>query len=223
MQRGIPGRNADLVKEERRVSMRKNLFVGVMLLVVAVIAVGCAKPPQQEIDAAKAALKAAGDAEAPTYAANEWKAANDAQSAVNAELEAQQAKFALFRSYTKAKQLIADAQNAANAAKQAGIAGKEKAKNEAQAAITAAKGAVEQAKTLVTDIEKCRRPKPKDFKKDWELKKGQVDGFAAPVADLDAKFAKEDFLGAKASADTFKAQVDAWVTEVTAVKTKLKC
>ena len=203
--------------------MRKNLVVGVMLLVVAVIAVGCAKPPQQEIDAAKAALQAASDSEAPKYAGSEWDKANQAMSAVNAELEAQQAKFALFRSYTKAKQLIADAQNAANAAKQAGIAGKEKAKNEAQAAIAAVKGAVEQATTLVADIEKCRRPKPKDFKKDWELKKGQVDGFAAPVADLDANFGREDFLGVKAQAETLKAQVDAWVTEVAAVKTKLKC
>jgi hypothetical protein len=223
MQHGIPGRNADLVKEERRVSMRKNLFIGVMLLVVAVIAVGCAKPPQQEIDGVKAALKAAEDAEAPKYAGPDWDKANQAQSAVNAELEAQQAKFAIFRSYTKAKQLIADAQNAANAAKQAGIAGKEKAKNEAQAAITAAKASVDQAKALVDAIDKCHRPKPKDFKKDWELKMGQVTGFDAPVADLDAKFAKEDFLGAKAQADTLKAQVDAWITEITAVKTKLKC
>ena len=168
-------------------------------------------------------MAAADQAEAPKYASAEWDKAKQAESAYNAELEAQQAKFALFRSYTKAKQLIADAQNAANAAKDAGIAGKEKAKNEATAAITAVKAAVEQAKTLVTEIEKCRRPKPKDFKKDWELKKGQVDGFAAPVADLDAKFGKEDFLGAKAQADTLKAQVDAWVTEITEVKTKLKC
>jgi hypothetical protein len=203
--------------------MRKNMIVGVMLLVVAVIAVGCAKPPQQEIDAAKAALAAADQSEAPKYASADWDKAKQAESTYNAELEAQQAKFALFRSYTKAKQLIADAQNAANAAKDAGIAGKEKAKNEATAAITAVKASVESAKTLVADLEKCRRPKPKDFKKDWELKKGQVDGFAAPVADLDAKFAKEDFLGAKAQADTLKAQVDAWVTEITEVKTKLKC
>ncbi|MGD1146493.1 MAG: hypothetical protein ABR961_00910, partial [Thermoanaerobaculaceae bacterium] len=40
-----------------------------------------------------------------------------------------------FRSYTKAKQLITDATNAANAAKDAAVAGKEKAKNEAKASI----------------------------------------------------------------------------------------
>ena len=97
--------------------MRKNqVLVGAMLLVVAVLAVGCAKPPQQEIDGAKAALTAAEQAEAPKYAADAWDKAQQAMNAVNAELEAQNAKFALFRSYTKAKQLIAEAQNAANAA-----------------------------------------------------------------------------------------------------------
>ena len=118
--------------------MRRNQkIVGVVLLVAAVLVVGCAKPPQQEIDAAKAALAAAEQAEAPKYAAEAWDKAQQGMNAVNAELEAQNAKFALFRSYTKAKQLIADATNAAAAAKDAGIAGKAKAKNEANAAIEA--------------------------------------------------------------------------------------
>ncbi|HNX51552.1 MAG TPA: hypothetical protein PKL08_15390, partial [Thermoanaerobaculaceae bacterium] len=154
--------------------MRRNLFVGVMVLVVAVLAVGCAKPPQQEIDAAKAALAAVEQAEAPKYAAGEWDKAQQAMNAVNAELEAQQAKFALFRSYTKAKQLIADATNAANAAKDAAIAGKEKAKNEAQAAIDAVKGAVTSTQELLAALDKCRR-KPKDMKKDLEMMKGNLD------------------------------------------------
>jgi len=111
--------------------MRRNqLSLFAVILVLAVVAVGCAKPPQQEIDAAQAALAGAQQAEAPRYAAESWDRAQQAMNAVNAELEAQNAKFALFRSYTKAKQLIADATNAANEAVQAGQAGKERAKNE---------------------------------------------------------------------------------------------
>ena len=53
--------------------MRKShVSVGVLLLVSAVLAVGCAKSPQQEVDAAKAALTAAEQAEAPKYAAEAW-------------------------------------------------------------------------------------------------------------------------------------------------------
>jgi hypothetical protein len=202
--------------------MRRNLFVGVMLLVVAVLAVGCAKPPQQEIDAAKAALAASETAEAPKYAADAWDKAQQADAAVKAELEAQQAKFALFRSYTKAKQLIADATAAANAAKEAGIAGKEKAKNEATAAVEAVKTALGNADTAMVALEKCRR-KPKDLKKDLELMKGNLDGYKSQVTELDAKFGREDFLGAKAQADTLKGQVDTMVTELETAKTKFKC
>ena len=203
--------------------MRKNqVFVGVVLLVCAVLAVGCAKPPQQDIDAAKAALTGAEQAEAPKYAADAWDKAQQAMNAVNAELEAQNAKFALFRSYTKAKQLIAEAQNAANAAKDAGIAGKEKAKNEARAAIDAAKAAIDTATQAMADLDKCRR-KPKDLKKDMEMMKGNIDGFAAQVTDLEGMFGREEFFESKAKADSLKGQVDAMVNDIANVKTKIKC
>jgi len=205
--------------------MRKNqVFVGALLLVAAVLAVGCAKPPQQEIDAAKAALTAAEQSEAPKYAADAWDKAQQGMNAVNAELEAQNAKFALFRSYTKAKQLITDAQNAANAAKEAGIAGKEKAKNDAKASIDAAKAALDGANTLMAAIEKCPRAKrAKEVKKDLETVKGNLDGYKSQVADIDGKFAKEDFFGAKAAADTLKGQIDPVAKDLDGIKTTFKC
>jgi hypothetical protein len=205
--------------------MRKSqVFVGVLLLVAAVLAVGCAKPPQQEIDAVKAALTAAEQSEAPKYAAESWDKAQQAMNAVNAELEAQNAKFALFRSYTKAKQLIADATTAANAAKDAGIAGKEKAKNDATAAIDAAKAALTGAETLFASVEKCPRARgAKEVKKDLVAVKGNLDAMKNQVADLDAKFAKEDFFGAKAAADTLKGQVDPVAKDLEGIKTKFKC
>ena len=205
--------------------MRKSqvLVVG-LLLVAAVLAVGCAKPPQQEIDAAKAALTAAEQAEAPKYAAEAWDKAQQGMNAVNAELEAQNAKFALFRSYTKAKQLIVDATTAINAAKDAGIAGKEKAKNEAKAAIDAAKAALDGAGGLFAAIEKCPRAKrAKEVKKDLGTVKGNMDAMKAQVADIEAKFAKEDFFGAKAQADTLKGLLEPVAKDLEGIKTKFKC
>lgn len=202
--------------------MRKNVVVGLLVLVVAILAVGCAKPPQQELDAMKAALAAAEQAEAPKYAAADWDKAQQAVNAANAEVEAQNAKFALFRSYTKAKQLIADATAAANAAKEAGIAGKEKAKNEARAAIDAAKASLTAAQEALTALENCKR-KPKDLKKDLELQKGNLDGLANQVNQLEDTFNREDFFGAKAQAESLKGQLDNLATELANAKTKIKC
>jgi len=205
--------------------MRRNqVIVGVLILVAAVMVVGCAKPPQQDIDGAKAALAAAEQAEAPKYAAEAWDKAQQAMNAVNAELEAQNAKFALFRSYTKAKQLIADATTAANAAKDAGIAGKEKAKNEAKAAIDAVKAALDGANTLMAAVEKCPRAKrAKEVKKDLATVKGNLDGYKNQIAEIAGKFTKEDFFGAKAQAESLKGSVEAVAKDLGGIKTKFKC
>jgi chromosome segregation ATPase len=202
--------------------MRKNVLVGLLVLVVAILAVGCAKPPQQELDAMKAAMQAAEQAEAPKYAPAEWDKAQQAVNAANAEVEAQNAKFALFRSYTKAKQLIADATAAANAAKEAGIAGKEKAKNEARAAIDAAKAALTQAQEALAALEKCKR-KPKDLKKDLDMQKGNLDGLANQVNGLEDAFNREDYFGAKAQAESLKGQIDNIANELANAKTKIRC
>jgi chromosome segregation ATPase len=203
--------------------MRRNTFVvGGMVLVAAALVVGCAKPPQQELDGAKAAVTAAEQAEAPKYAPEAWDKAQQAMNAVNAELEAQNNKFALFRSYTKAKQLIQDATTAANEAKDAAVAGKEKAKNEAQAAINAVKASIEEAKTALATLEKCRR-KPKDLRKDLELMKGNLDGYANQVTDIEGAFNREDYFGAKAQAESLKGQVDKMVEDLQSAKAKIRC
>jgi len=204
--------------------MRRNLFVVAFVLVLAVMAVGCAKPPQQEIDAAKAALTAAEQAEATIYAPDAWTEANTADAAVKAELDAQQAKFALFRSYKKASELIAAAQKAADDAKAAGTANKEQAKTEATTTINDIKTAVASTTTLIADMEKCRR-KPKEFKKDMELMKGNFDGLATQVAPLEAKLTAPttNFLDLKREAEALKGQVAALTTELEAAKAKIKC
>jgi chromosome segregation ATPase len=190
--------------------------------IVLTVAAGCAKPPQVEIDAMNAAMTAAEQAEATKYAADAWNAAQQAKNAVTAELDAQQNKFALFRSYTKTKELIAAANQAAAAAKDAAVAGKEAAMNQANEALAAAKASVDQANTLMTELAACRR-QPKDFKKDMEMMRGSLDGLAAQVAGIESAIGSEDYFGAKAQADSLKASVDTLVADMQAAKEKIKC
>jgi sugar diacid utilization regulator len=199
----------------------KNLMLGALVLSVALVATGCAKPPQVELDAAKATMADA-SAEAQKYATDAWTKAQDAMNAVNTEMEAQNAKFALFRSYTKTKELIAAANQAAADAKTAAAANKETARNEATTAIQAAKDAVTAAQTAMTELDACKR-KPKDFKADMEMMKASWDTQNAQIADLDAKMAAEDFLGARTAADALKGQADTLANDLKAAKEKIKC
>ena len=202
--------------------MRRNkMFMGALVMSIALVAAGCAKPPQQEVDALKANIASA-EAEATKYASDAWAKTTDAMNQVNAELEAQNAKFALFRSYSKTKELVAAANASVEEAKTAAVAGKEKAKADAQAAVDAAKASLTAASATMTTLEGCKK-KPKGFAKDMEMLKANWDGLNAQTADLDAKIAAEDFAGAKSAADALKASADTLGADLTAAKDKIKC
>lgn len=199
----------------------KLALLGVAALTLT-LATGCAQPPQQEIDALKAALTSAEQAEAPKYAADAWNAAQAAMNSVNAEVEAQANKFALFRSYTRTKELITAANSAATEAQQAAAVGKETARNAANEAVAAAKAAVDSASALAAELAACRR-QPKDFKKDMEAMRGSLDGLAAQVAGLENQLAAEDFFGAKSAADSLTASLEALSADMQAGKEKIRC
>lgn len=200
---------------------RTKLFVAA-LLAVSVIAAGCAKPPQEELDAAKALMNEVEGMAAAKWAPEAWAKVQESMSAATAEIDAQNAKFALMRSYKKAGELLKTFTAAANDAKTAAAAGKEKWKGDAQAAVDAAKGAVTAAQTAMTELEGCKR-KPKGFAKDMEMMKGNFDSLNAQVAGLDSSMASEDYMGAKSAAEALKAQFDNLVTEFQNAKTKIKC
>ncbi|MBN1465820.1 hypothetical protein JXA02_08675 [candidate division KSB1 bacterium] len=81
----------------------------VVLGLVVVMMFGCAKAPQQAVDAAKATLEAAKTAEVDRYFADEYNAAYDSLSAALTEIETQNSKSALSRNYSKANALLASA------------------------------------------------------------------------------------------------------------------
>jgi len=199
----------------------KLAVLGVVVLTMT-LATGCAKPPQQEIDGLNAALTAAEEAEAPKYAPDAWSAAQEANNAVAAEVEAQNNKFALFRSYTKAKEQIAAAVQAAEAAQADAATGKEAARNDANAALAAVQESLAMADGLLADLAKCRRT-PKDFKKDLEGMRGMYEGYAAQVAGIESALAAEDFLGAKSQAESLQASVDGLVADLQSGKEKIRC
>ena len=174
--------------------MRKMMAV-LPFVFVLVLMVGCAKPPQDAINAAMSAMDAAKPL-ASEYATGSLQAAEDAQAALNAELKAQQDKFALFRSYKKADELVADLKAKSDKAAADAAAGQEQAKNDATTAITAATTALNDATAL---LEKA--PKGKGTAADLEAMKADLTAAASTINDANGAMAAAKYKDAKAKAD----------------------
>jgi TonB family protein len=93
--------------------MRIRAFVVVLPMLIVPLA-GCGSPPTAEADAARQSITTASSAGADKYAAASLKEAQAAQSALDAELKAQDGKF--IKSYDRARELAVAAKAAGDKA-----------------------------------------------------------------------------------------------------------
>lgn len=189
--------------------MKTQRFVTVgTVLAVALLLVGCAKPPAEEQNATRAALDAARPL-GEKWAPNEWKQAQQSFDDANKEIETQNNRFALMRNYDKSKQMLNDAKAAAEKAKQAGTANKEQAKREAEEKLSAAEATINAAKAALDTV-----PKTKDTKADLELFKQDLDGLTTSLGDARNMMSSESYREVAQKADTIN-------TQASDIKTKL--
>jgi len=199
---------------ETEIMRRLLSLFAIGMLLVAVN--GCAKPPQTNIDAAKAAVEQARSAEAGLYADASLRSAEDALAQMEAELKAQEDKFALFRSYKHATELADGAKAAGEKAAADAAAGKEQKKNEAQTTIN-------DAKTLATEVTDmlAKAPKGKGTAADLAALKADLDGAGATLTDAENAFNSEKYADAQAKADAARqsmANVKAQIEQAMAAK-----
>ena len=193
--------------------IKKYLWV---MLVPALMFAGCAKPPEQEIGQANDAMQAATAAQSDVYAPTEEASAKDALSKAQAEVEMQNAKFVLFRSYSQAKTLYAAAIDASNKAKEAAIVNKEAVKNEAMTLIA-------ESKTAVDDAGKALKmaPRGKDTKADLDAMNTDLKSLQTMLPELDDLFAREMYMDAKNKAMSVKEKAAQIKADVDAAKAKM--
>jgi len=172
--------------------LSKNLLLTVVTVVLLMLVIGCAKPPQQELDAAKAVLTAAKDAEADRYMPAEFNAAQDSLNAAMTEIETQKSKFALTRNYGHAKQLLDAATKAATAAKDNVAAKKEEVKAEAEKLVADADAAMAEATALLK-----KAPKGKEGREALEAIQGELAAVETSMVDAKTQLANGDFLSAR--------------------------
>ena len=128
-------------------SMKRNLFIGVAALSVALLFSSCAKVPQTEIDAATAAIQEAKDAGADLYVPGDFTALTDSMKSVNEAIEAAKAK--IFPSYTEVKAKLSVIGQMAVDTKAKSEARQEEIKAEVQGLIDQVNALVEEDMQLV--------------------------------------------------------------------------
>ncbi len=189
----------------------KFLLVGI--LAIAFLA-GCAKQPTQEMNDTKAAVAAVVADQGDKYSPEETKKLNDDLAAANAEVKVQDEKF--FKNYDKAKGMLAKVKADSDAVKAALPAKKEKAKQDAMAALDAAKTAAADAKALL-----AKAPKGKGTTQDIEAMKADMAGIDESLPQIQGMIDNGDYFGAleKAKAVSDKAAaISAQITEAMAKK-----
>jgi hypothetical protein len=173
--------------------MRKMKIVRPVRFVGLAMVMGCAKPPQADMDAAKAAVQAASDAGAADYAAASLRDAQNAVASLDAEVAAQTKKFALMRSYKQAGILAAQAKAAGEKAAADAAAGKERTKGEAEALLAQAKTAMDAANAALATA-----PAGKGSKDEIDAMKADMATVAQSIADGEAAHAAGRYLESKA-------------------------
>ena len=105
--------------------MTATIKLRTIALGLAITVTGCASPPTSDVDAAKASVNSAATGHADQYAPESLKAAQEAQTALDAELKAQDTKWV--KSYDRTRELAVAAKAAGDKAAADAVAGKEKA------------------------------------------------------------------------------------------------
>ena len=194
---------------------RRELAGAVVLLGVLGLSAGCAKRPDAEVAAAKTAVEQARSAGAAEYLAEPFKSVETGLQKVQEEVTAQDGRFALVRNYDAAKASLAKVKADAEKARTDAVAAKEKAKVEAEAARTDAQAALDGAKALL-----AKAPKGKGTKADIEAMGADLKAAEAALGDARSALDRQDYLGAKAKAESAKDKAAAVSAQIQQAKVK---
>jgi PBP1b-binding outer membrane lipoprotein LpoB len=185
----------------------RNFLILSFTIILAVLLVGCAKYPQEAIDAAQAALTAAKQAEADRYVPDLFNAAqktlNDALALADKEKEA------MFSNYDEALKLVTSATDAANNAANAVAAKKAEVKAATEAFLAQIPDAVKNAKKAWT-----KAPRGKGTREALAAIKADIEGQEKAVEEVNAALTGGDFLTAQQKAQAILDKLASLVTEL---------
>lgn len=198
--------------------MKNKLFFAVLTLgVVLLVAAGCQKAPQAQLDLAKAVLDSARTVQADRYLAAEFNAIQDTLNAAVATIEEMKSVSALKRNYKGAIAQLESVKTNAESLIANVAAKKEEVKKEAEGLVGELTTLVSEAKDLL-----AKAPKGKEGKAALEAIQQDITVIENTLAEAPGIVAKGDFLTAKDKLAAAKEKVLSIKAELQAAIDKYK-
>ena len=132
--------------------MKRGISLRMFLVLAAVAIAGCAEPPTDIIEAARASV-AAVESEGSQYAASALADAQAGVGRMDAEMATQEQAFALSRAYARATELAGEAEAAAAAVTAAASAEMDRLRGEATGMIGDAEGTIAEARGGIAELD----------------------------------------------------------------------
>jgi ElaB/YqjD/DUF883 family membrane-anchored ribosome-binding protein len=177
--------------------MLRRIALVLAALSLLALMVGCSKAPEAEYQSAQAAMDAAKTAEAEVYVPDSFGAAVDTMNAAMAAKQEQDSKFALFRSYGKAKEMFVKAEEMFNNVASEAAAEKERVKNQVTQMLVDAKAVVDSAAMALQ-----KAPRGKGSKADIELIKNDLTAVQSMLAEAEGDFNGGKYMVAKSKLES---------------------
>ena len=187
------------------------MFLGI----VAVFFAGCSSIPQEEIDAANAAIEEARLAGADKYASDEFVVLQDSLKSAMVLIESEKSK--LIKNYGKARESFEGVSAYAGTVKQMAGERVEELKAEIQSTLDEARNLIESDRSLI-----LQAPKGKEGTSALMAIKAEVDGVESSVAEAEGLFQKGDYLVCLDKAKAAKQKAASINTELSEVIAKYK-
>jgi PBP1b-binding outer membrane lipoprotein LpoB len=195
----------------------KKLSLVLVVLGLSLLFVGCASAPTEEVNATKAAVEAIQNDDVTTYAPEGLQAAQDNLSKALAEIQTQDAKFALSRDYKVASEMLKAAKDSAEKAKNDAQANKAQAKADAEALIASLPATLEEAKKVL-----AKAPRGKDTRADLEAMQNDLKLAEEALTEANTLMSQEKYKDALAKANSVKEKAAAVTEQVQQAMAKVK-
>ena len=196
--------------------MKKVTFLSALVLMI-VLATGCAKLPQVELDAATAALDSAKVVEANRYLADEFNALQDSLNSANVEIEAQKSKLFISRNYKAVTEKLVNITTSVEGLKVRAEERKIQVRTEVQDTLVVLNELILEDKALL-----AKAPKGKEGKAALEAIMNDIAVLEASVAEINTLITNGDYLTAQDKTNASKAKAEAIKEELTAAIGKTK-